>query len=137
MADNTKKKENNKPKKSFFKDVRAELKKVTWPTRKQVVNNTVGVIIIVIITAIIVFVLDFTFKNFNEYVVNGVRKEVSRMAENNTDNTVSGENEENNNTTTDDNSADNTNTGENNVTDNTTSDDTNTGNEPVEDNTVE
>lgn len=137
MADNTKKKENNKPKKSFFKDVRAELKKVTWPTRKQVVNNTVGVIIIVIITAIIVFVLDFTFKNFNEYVVNGVRKEVSRMAENNTDNTVSGENEENNNTTTDDNFADNTNTGENNVTDNTTSDDTNTGNEPVEDNTVE
>lgn len=137
MADNTKKKENNKPKKSFFKDVRAELKKVTWPTRKQVVNNTVGVIIIVIITAIIVFVLDFTFKNFNEYVVNGVKKEVSRMAENNTDNTVSGENGENNNTTTDDNSADNTNTGENNVTDNTNSDDTNTGNEPVENNTAE
>ena len=89
MADNTKKKENNKVKKSFFKDVKAELKKVTWPTTKQVVNNTVGVIIIVIITAIIVFVLDFTFKNFNEYVVNGVRTEISKMSD---DNTVSEDN---------------------------------------------
>jgi len=86
MADNSKKKENknNKAKKSFFKDVKAELKKVTWPTKKQVVNNTVGVIIIVIITAIIVFALDFTFKNFNEYVVNGIRTKVSEFKESNT-----------------------------------------------------
>lgn len=100
MADNSKKKEskNSKMKKSFFKDVKAELKKVTWPTTKQVVNNTVGVIIIVIITAIIVFILDFTFKNFNEYVVNGVKTEVSKMSDENTvsegnviDNTVTGD----------------------------------------------
>ncbi len=79
MADNTKNKENknSKPKKSFFKDVKAELKKVTWPTTKQVVNNTIGVIVIVIITAIIVFLLDFTFNNFNEYVVNGIRTKIS------------------------------------------------------------
>ena len=99
MADNSNKKKevkNNKTKKSFFKDVRAELKKVTWPTTKQVVNNTVGVIIIVVITSIIVFILDFTFKNFNEYVVNGVRTEISKMSDENTvsddnalDNTVS------------------------------------------------
>ena len=85
MADNTKNKEskntktNSKPKKSFFKDVKAELKKVTWPTTKQVVNNTVGVIVIVIITAIIVFILDFTFNNFNKYVVNGIRTQISEM----------------------------------------------------------
>ena len=85
-------------KKSFFKDVKAELKRVTWPTTKQVVNNTVGVIIIVVITAIIVFILDFTFKNFNEYVVNGVKTEVSKMSDKNTtsdenviDNAVSGD----------------------------------------------
>ena len=85
MADNTKNKEskntktNSKPKKSFFKDVKAELKKVTWPTTKQVVNNTVGVIVIVIITAIIVFILDFTFNNFNKYVVNGIKTQISEM----------------------------------------------------------
>ena len=100
MADNSKKKESKdgKMKKSFFKDVKAELKRVTWPTTKQVVNNTVGVIIIVVITAIIVFILDFTFKNFNEYVVNGVKTEVSKMSDKNTtsdenviDNAVSGD----------------------------------------------
>lgn len=81
MADNTKNKEskNSKQKKSFFKDVKAELKKVTWPTTKQVVNNTVGVIVIVIITAIIVFLLDFTFNNFNEYVVNGIKTKISEI----------------------------------------------------------
>ena len=87
MADNTKNKEskNNKQKKSFFKDVRAELKKVTWPTTKQVVNNTIGVIVIVIITAIIVFILDFTFNNFNEYVVNGIRTKISESQNTTTD----------------------------------------------------
>lgn len=87
MADNSNKKKevkNNKTKKSFFKDVKAELKKVTWPTTKQVVNNTVGVIIIVVITSIIVFVLDFTFKNFNEYVIKGVKTEISKMSDENT-----------------------------------------------------
>jgi len=87
MADNSSKKKeikNSKTKKSFFKDVKAELKKVTWPTKKQVVNNTVGVIIIVIITAIIVFALDFTFQNFNEYVVNGIRTKVSEFKDDNT-----------------------------------------------------
>lgn len=87
MADNTKNKENknSKQKKSFFKDVKAELKKVTWPTTKQVVNNTVGVIVIVIITAIIVFILDFTFNNFNEYVVNGIRTKISESQNTTTD----------------------------------------------------
>ena len=84
MADNSNKKKevkNSKSKKSFFKDVKAELKKVTWPTKKQVVNSTTGVIVIVAITAIIVFVLDFAFKNFNEYVINGVKTQISEMTE--------------------------------------------------------
>ena len=94
MADNTKNKEskNNKQKKSFFKDVRAELKKVTWPTTKQVVNNTIGVIVIVIITAIIVFILDFTFNNFNEYVVNGIRTQISEMQNTTNDESTVNEN---------------------------------------------
>ena len=34
----------SKTKRHFFKDVKAELKKVIWPTKKQLVNNTVAVI---------------------------------------------------------------------------------------------
>ena len=60
-------KENAKNKKSFWKSFKAELKKVTWPTPKQLFNNTVAVITIVLITAIIVFVLDFAFEKMNEY----------------------------------------------------------------------
>ena len=46
-------KENTKNKKSFFKSFKAELKKVTWLTPKQLVNNTTAVIVIVLLTAIL------------------------------------------------------------------------------------
>ena len=87
-----KEKKNKKEKKSFFKDFKAELKKVIWPTHKQLVNNTVAVITIVLITAIIVFVLDFTFEKLNTYGVNNLKKIVksenevtNELAEENTD----------------------------------------------------
>ena len=71
---------NKKEKKHFFKDFKAELKKVIWPTPKQLVNNTIAVITIVLVTAVIVFALDFTFQNFNEHVVNGLRTKMSEMS---------------------------------------------------------
>ena len=55
-----------KNKKHFFKDFKAELKKVIWPTPKQIVNNTIAVVTIVIITAFIVFALDSFFNFLNE-----------------------------------------------------------------------
>ena len=66
MAKNESKNE-NKVKKHFFKDFKAELKKVIWPTPKQLVNNTVAVVVIVLITAAIVFVLDAVFDLGNKY----------------------------------------------------------------------
>ena len=30
----------------FFKDIRTELKKVIWPTRKQLINSTISVLLI-------------------------------------------------------------------------------------------
>ncbi len=71
MAKETKK--NSKDKKHFFKDFKAELKKVVWPTPKQVVNNTVAVITIVLITALIVFILDFAFESLNVYGINKLK----------------------------------------------------------------
>ncbi len=44
-----------------FKGIKSELKKVTWPSFKQVANNTWTVILSVIIIGLIIFVLDFVF----------------------------------------------------------------------------
>lgn len=62
-----------KNKKKFFKDFKAELKRVIWPTPKQLVNNTAAVVVIVIITAAIVFGLDFTFELLHKYGINKIK----------------------------------------------------------------
>ena len=69
-----------KAKKHFFKDFKAELKKVIWPTPKQIVNNTIAVITIVLITAVIVFALDSLFNLFNEKGINRIKASVKNNA---------------------------------------------------------
>lgn len=78
MAKETKNKKENK---HFFKDFRAELKKVIWPTPKQLLNNTVAVISIVLITAVIVFALDFVFEKMNTYGINKIKEAVASSNE--------------------------------------------------------
>ena len=73
----TNKKENTKNKKSFSKDFKAELKKVVWPTPKQLLNNTIAVVTIVLVTAAIVFVLDVAFESLNKHGVNKVKEVIS------------------------------------------------------------
>lgn len=70
------KEKETKNKKSFFKDFKAELKKVIWPTPKQLVNNTIAVVVIVIITAAVVFVLDVVFRLFNTYGINNLKSKI-------------------------------------------------------------
>lgn len=45
----------------FLSGVNAELKKVTWPARKQVANNTSIVIVCIILIGIAIWVLDLVF----------------------------------------------------------------------------
>ena len=71
---------------SFMKSFKAELKKVIWPTPKQLFNNTVAVLLIVIITAVIVFVLDIAFESMNKYGVNKIKESISNSTLNNTTN---------------------------------------------------
>lgn len=86
-------KKENKNKKSFFKGLKAELKKVNWPTPKQLVNNTVAVITIVFITALIVFVLDFTFEAINKNGIDKIKESVHSLnASENTTNETNTEN---------------------------------------------
>ena len=42
----------------FFKKVAAYFKKVTWPTKKQVINNTIVVLVAIIIAGVVVWGLD-------------------------------------------------------------------------------
>ena len=79
---NNKEVKNSKDKRHFFKDFKAELKKVIWPTPKQLVNNTVAVITIVLITALIVFILDVTFESINKYGVDRIRAAVESSVKN-------------------------------------------------------
>ena len=62
--------------KHFMKDVKAELKKVTQPSSKQMVNNVTAVIFIVVITAVIVACLDLAFGAMNEYGIDKIKEKV-------------------------------------------------------------
>lgn len=42
----------------FLKQVRSEVKKVTWPTRKETTQSTVAVFIMVTIAAVFLFIAD-------------------------------------------------------------------------------
>jgi preprotein translocase subunit SecE len=52
-------------------EVAAELKKVTWPTAKEVRTATIVVIVMAIISAIILGVFDFVWSNLTELVYGG------------------------------------------------------------------
>ncbi len=76
MAKDTKSNKDVKNKKHFFKDFKAELKKVIWPTTKQLANKTLAVVVIVLITAAIVFVLDVVFDLLNEKGINKLKSNI-------------------------------------------------------------
>ena len=48
--------------KTYFKGVRAEWAKVSWPERKQVVTETIFVIIIVFVFTVAIYLMDIIFK---------------------------------------------------------------------------
>jgi len=86
-----KKEKKSKDKTSFFKSFRAELKKVSWPTPKQLVNNTTAVVVIVLILAAIVFVLDFAFEAVNKYGIDKIKEAVVSTEETTDETTETGE----------------------------------------------
>ena len=47
--------------KEFVREVRAELKKVAWPTRAEVVTSTIVVLMAVIVMTLLIFGLDYVF----------------------------------------------------------------------------
>ncbi|WP_317320247.1 preprotein translocase subunit SecE [Subdoligranulum variabile] len=45
----------------YFKDTKSEMKKVVWPSKKDVKTNTITVIAVVVIAAVVLIVLDLIF----------------------------------------------------------------------------
>ena len=89
---------NKKQKGHFFKDMKAELKKVIWPSPKQLANNTLAVIAFTLLLAVIVFVLDVCVDAINKNGVVALQEKVkSSYSANNTidENTSSDEDETN------------------------------------------
>ncbi len=86
-------KENNKNK-NFFKEIKLELKKVTWPTPRELFNNTVTVISFVLIIALIVFVLDFCFDNLNKYGITNLQEKIQTSLKTQNETSEDSENEE-------------------------------------------
>jgi len=68
-----KQEKDKKNQKHFWKDFKAELKKVIWPTKKQLANNTLVVIAMVLVTTVIVLVLDLAFEALNTYGINKLK----------------------------------------------------------------
>ena len=93
MAKVVKSNKDVKNKKHFWKDFKAELKKVIWPSPKQLSSKTFAVIVIVLITAAIVFVLDLAFDLINEKGINKLKANLRNkvVVENTVDNTVNAE----------------------------------------------
>lgn len=44
--------------KKYFRDLKSEIKKVVWPSKKQVVNNTGIVMTVMVITGLFLFAID-------------------------------------------------------------------------------
>ena len=82
-----KSKKEEKNKRHFFKDFKAELKRVVWPTPKQLLNSTIAVITIVLVIGVTVFILDMGFELLNKQnakIQNTLQEKYSNNLNNNT-----------------------------------------------------
>jgi preprotein translocase subunit SecE len=66
-----------KTKKSFFtrigdwfRGMKSELKKVVWPTPKQTMNNTLVVIVSIVVSAIVIGAVDLLASSFVDVLIN-------------------------------------------------------------------
>ncbi len=53
----------------WFRDFKSECKKIVWPTRKQVINNTLVVIAVAVVVCILVYVMDVSFGFVRDTIV--------------------------------------------------------------------
>ena len=57
--------------KLFFSETKTELKKVTWPTRKETFAATIVVIVTVLVSSVILGIFDSVWGWLTRYMFNG------------------------------------------------------------------
>ncbi len=67
MADSTKKEKSAKP--SFFKGVKAEFKKISWPDKDSLLKQSVAVVCISVVLGAVIAVLDFLMQYGVDFLV--------------------------------------------------------------------
>lgn len=78
----------SKNKRHWFKDFKAELKKVIWPTGKELFSNTAVVLAVVVVVSVLIFVLDLIFGELNKLEVREIEKIQNHISANSTENDV-------------------------------------------------
>ena len=68
MGDSVKTTENT-PKKSWFKGLKAEFKKLIWPDRKTLATQTTAVVVVSIALGIIIAALDFVIQSGLNFLI--------------------------------------------------------------------
>ena len=54
----------------YIRQVRSEVRKITWPTRKETTSSTIAVFIMVVIASIFLFIADFIMANAVQFILN-------------------------------------------------------------------
>ena len=55
--------------KKFFREVRAELKKVAWPTRRELIAYTGVVFVSVVVVAALIWIIDTSFNGLLRAII--------------------------------------------------------------------
>jgi preprotein translocase subunit SecE len=53
----------------FFKEIKTELSRVTWPGRKEVINSTIVVLTTVFLISLFLWVVDLALQKFISQVI--------------------------------------------------------------------
>ena len=54
---------------TFLLEVRTEFRKVTWPTQKETIAGTIGVIVIVAVITLVLSLLDLFLSGFMRWIL--------------------------------------------------------------------
>ncbi len=58
------------PKKSWFEGLKAEFRKIIWPTKQDLVKQTSAVVVVSVVLGIIIALLDFIVQHGVDFLVN-------------------------------------------------------------------
>ena len=68
---------------AFFKEYRSELKKISWPTFKEVVKNTCITLIVCLMVGVVIWLADWGLDTLRTLIIGGSDKNLASQASGN------------------------------------------------------